>query len=128
MPENEVVESSEKVLVPIHPTEKHEIEIPGALPVKHQTLDLARHVAIAPDEKRYIVATYNDTLMGRGIVTSVFPQQNGYMTLVRLPVCEFSTDDEEQALQRHREVVLAIQRGEIKAYLQQNNQEHASIK
>jgi hypothetical protein len=120
MPENEIVASSEHTLIPIIPAEKYDLVIAGAPQVKHQTLDLARHIAADPDDKRYVVATYTDTRLGRGIVTSVFPQQNGYMTLVRLPLCEFSTTDEEKALKRHRDVIVAIQQGKLKKYLQES--------
>jgi len=122
MPENdtEIIESSEQVLIPVSAVERLDIELPGAPPVRLQTLDLARHIATAPDGKRFVVATYNDVRMKRDIVTSVFPQQNGYLTLVRLPVCEFSSKSAEDAETRHIEVVQAIQQGKLKAYLQKN--------
>ena len=85
--------------------------------MKLQTLDIARHVAIAPNDKRYVVATYDDTHVGRGYVTTIFPQQNGYLTLVRLPVHEFTSSDADEAVERHIAVVQAIQRGQLNAYI-----------
>ncbi|HLG78495.1 MAG TPA: hypothetical protein VKX46_18925 [Ktedonobacteraceae bacterium] len=96
------------------------LNIPNAAPVRFQTLDLARHIAIAPNGRRYVVATFDDTRMQRGLVTSIYPQQNGYLTLVRLPVHEFSSEDPDQALQRHIAVIQAIQQGRLKEYVQAN--------
>jgi hypothetical protein len=120
MAENEVVETTEQRLAPVSAAEKYELEIPGAPPVRLQTLDLARHIATAPDDKRYVVATFNDVRMGRDIVTAVFPQQNGYLTLVRLPVCEYSSEHAEEALKMHRDIVIAIQQGKLKKYVQEH--------
>lgn len=96
------------------------LNIPNAAPVRFQTLDLARHIAITPNGRRYVVATFDDTRMQRGLVTAIYPQQNGYLTLVRLPVHEFSSEDPDQALQRHIAVIQAIQQGRLKEYLQAN--------
>jgi hypothetical protein len=120
MPENEVIELSEQSLAPVTATEKRVIEVPGAPPVRLQTLDLARHIATAPDGKRYVVATFDDSRMGRDIVTAVFPQLNGYLTLVRLPVVEYSTKESEEAEKRHIDLILAIQQGKLKTYIQNN--------
>ncbi|GCF07881.1 hypothetical protein [Dictyobacter arantiisoli] len=112
--------NSEQVLIPLVIPEKFDIVIPGAPPVRLQTLDLARHVAVAPDGKDFVVATFTDTNMGRTIVTAVFPLQGHYLTLVRLPVCEYETDDPEVAIQRHITLVQAIQQGQLKAYVKKN--------
>ncbi len=93
--------------------ERRAIEIPQALPVLLQTLDIARHTAIAPNGKRYVVATYDDTLLGHDIVTAVYPQQNEYLTLVRLAVIQFTSKTIDQATQRHIAIVQAIQQGRI---------------
>ncbi len=119
MSNNDAVET-DVTSVPALATEKRAVEIPNAAPVKLQTLDLARHVAVAPDGRRYVVATYDDSRLGRDVVTAVFPQQNGYLTLVRLEVCEFHTPDPDEAIQRHIAVVQAIQQGKLKQYLKAN--------
>ena len=46
------------------------VEIANALPIRLHTLDLARHTVIAPDGKRFVVATSNDVHLGRGYVTA----------------------------------------------------------
>src|SRR5437867_2619618 len=76
------------------------VDIPNALPMRLQLLDVARHTVVAPDGKRYVVATFNDTRLGRGYVTAVYPQQNEYLTLVRLTICEFSHPTAEEAMQQ----------------------------
>jgi len=48
---NDVVDNDQTFLPAT--TQRWEVESPAALPVRLQTLDLARHVAIAPDGKRY---------------------------------------------------------------------------
>lgn len=79
-------------------------------------LDIARHVVIAPNGKRYVVATYDDTRLGHGYVTAVYPQQNGYLTLIRLTVYESSSATAEEAVQHHIAVAQAIQRGEMNEF------------
>ncbi|GAC1394157.1 MAG: hypothetical protein NVS4B11_26000 [Ktedonobacteraceae bacterium] len=93
--------------------QRRAIEIPNALSVVLQTLDIARHTAIAPNGKRYVVATYDDSLLGRDFVTAIYPQQNEYLTLVRLTVREFISTTIDQATQRHITAVQAIQQGKI---------------
>lgn len=111
MNRNDVIEHGQSlVFVPI---EAHNIDIPSAAPVKLHTFDIARHVAIAPDGKHYVVATADDTRIQRGYVTSVYPQQGGYMTLLRLVVAELSSKTPEEAIQRHISTVRAIQNGKL---------------
>jgi hypothetical protein len=93
--------------------ERRAITIPNALSVVLQTLDIARHIATAPNGKRYVVATYDDSLLGHDFVTDVYPQQNDYLTLVRLTVAHFSSPTIDQATQRHISTVQAIQQGKI---------------
>ncbi|GCE17246.1 hypothetical protein [Dictyobacter kobayashii] len=118
MSESDVI-NSEQILIPLVIPEKRELDVPGAPPVRLQTLDLARHIAIAPDHKQYVVATFADRNLGREYVTTVYPQQGGYHTLVRLPVCEYVFDDPDDALERHVELVQVIQQGKLKSYLKQ---------
>ncbi len=114
---NNKVSETEQPLVLAAPQSRRAIELPGAPPVRLQTLDLARHIAIAPNDQRYVVATFDDRRLGRGYITAAYPQQNGYLTLVRLSVCELSSETIEQAEQRHVTLVHAIQQGKLKAYL-----------
>jgi len=97
--------------------EKRGLEIPNAAPVRLQTLDFARHIAVAPDGKRYVVATYAERHLKRGIISAVFPQQNGYLTLVQLVVCKFSSTKLEEALQHHVALVQATQQGKLREYI-----------
>jgi hypothetical protein len=90
------------------------VEIANALSMRLQALDLARHTVIAPNLKRYVVATFDDTRIGRGYVTAVYPQQNDYLTLIRLPVLEVTYKTPEDAIKRHIAVAQAIQKGKLK--------------
>ena len=93
------------------------VEIPDAPSVVLQTLDLARHVAIAPDGKRYVVATTDDNHIGDGYVTAVYPQQDRYLTLVRLTVYRASVVRPDDAVENHVRIVRMIQQGNLKALL-----------
>jgi len=114
------IAEDEQTIVHLNPTQKYDIEIPGAPLARYQTLDFARHIAASPDGKHYVVATFDDRHMGRGFVTAAYPQQNGYMTLVRLPAIELSSSNVETALQHHKDLVLAIQQGKLKDFIQEN--------
>jgi hypothetical protein len=93
--------------------EARAVEIAGAFPMRLHVLDLARHTVIAPDGNRYVVATFDDTRLERGYVTVVYPQQNGYLTLVRLVICQFSSSTPDEAIKRHITVVQTIQQGRL---------------
>jgi hypothetical protein len=112
MLKNEAVEDDQSLVLP-STSHKRAVEIPNALPVRLQRLDVARHVAIAPDGKRYVVATFDDTLVGHGYMTAVYPQQNGYLTLLRLVICERESETLEEAVQSHTACIQAIQRGKL---------------
>ena len=101
-------------LLSISIPQPYAVEIANALPVRLHALDLARHTVIAPNSKRYVVATFNDTRIGRGYVTGVYPQQNDYLTLIRLPVLEVTNKTPEDAIKRHIAVSQAIQKGKLK--------------
>ena len=117
MQKNQTVDGDQSLV--IMPAQSHRaVEIAGTLPVRLQTLDLARHVAIASDGKRFVVATFDDRRLGRGYVSTVYPQQNGYHTLYRLVICEFSSSTPEEAIQRHIALVQAIQQDKLDSYIQ----------
>ena len=114
MPNKETVESEQSLVATSHP---RTVEIPAALPVRLQTLDLARHIAIAPDGKRYIVATFDDTRLGRDYVTAIYPQQGGYLTLIRLVISEISSGTQEQAMQLHLAQIHMVQQGKLSEFI-----------
>jgi|SRR5204863_325775 hypothetical protein len=117
MSDNEAVETE---LSTSSALKKPTVEIPGATSVDLQTLDLARHIAIAPDGKRYVVATFDGTHVGQKYVIAVYPQQGNYLTLIRLPVCQLHAELPDDAVQRHIALVQAIQKGKLKTYLSEN--------
>ena len=94
------------------------VEVVNASPVWLQTLDLARNAATAPDGKRYVVATYDDARTSGKFVTAVYPQQNGYLTLIRLIVGEMKSDTPVQAMQIHQGLIQAIQQGKLQEFVQ----------
>jgi len=116
MQKNQVVDGDQSLVV--EPHIQRAVEIANTLPVRLQTLDLARHVAIAPNGKRFVVATFDDRRLGRGYVSAVYPQQKSYHTLYRLLVCEFSSNTPAEAIQRHIALVQAIQRDTLNNYIQ----------
>jgi DNA-binding beta-propeller fold protein YncE len=89
------------------------VKIPNAAPVRLQTLDLARHTAVAPNGKRYVVATFDDRRLHGGFTTAIYPQQGGYLTLIRLTIGEVTSQTPEQAVQKQIEVVQLIQQGKL---------------
>ena len=111
----EVVESENEqvAVVPAVSSSRGAIEIPNVAPVRLQTLDIARHIAVAPDGKRYVIGTFDDRRLKQSYTTAIYPQQNGYLTLIRLGLCEISSATPEQAAQKHIEVVQAIQQGKL---------------
>jgi hypothetical protein len=117
MIDNEVVESEQSPTVPAVNQIRGSVEIPNAAPVRLQTLDLARHIAIAPNGKRYVVAVYDDRRVGRGFIAAAYPQQNEYLTLIRLPVCEISSETPEESIQKYIELVQAIQQGKLSEFV-----------
>lgn len=113
MTQNDTTGSDQPPLALVPAYQGYTIDIPNALVVRLQTLDLARHVAIAPNGKRYVVATFDDRHLEHDYITAVYPQQNEYLTLVRLIVCTFRSETPDQALSRHVAVVQAIQNGKL---------------
>ncbi len=109
---NEMVDTAPSSISPIT-DQRVALEIPGAPPVRLQTSDLARHVATAPDGKRYVVATFNDRYVDKSLITAIYPQQNGYLTLYRLMIYQIKSETVEDALQRHVAFVQAIQQGKL---------------
>lgn len=114
---NEAAESEQTLMTPsISPNRT--VEISGAFPVRLQKLDLTRHAVADPDGKRYVVATFDSNHLAHGYVTSIYPQQNGYLTLLRLLVAEMRSETPEEAIQQHIQCVRAIQQGKLNQLLQ----------
>ncbi len=99
-------------------TQPRGVDVARVLPMRLQTLDLDRETVIAPDGKRYVVGTFDDRRIGRGYITAIYPQQNGYLTLVRLPLAELSSETPDEAMNRHSSVIQAILQGRLNSYLQ----------
>ncbi len=114
---NDAVDSDEQSLVSSLTNQTWKVEVPDAPTVRLQTLDLARHVAITPDKRRYVVATYNDTHISGSYITAVYPQQNGYLTLVRLMVRSFKSETPEQAIQLHKALIQVIQQDTLDKFI-----------
>lgn len=116
MLKNDAVDDDQSLVPnPAHVTRG--VEIVNAPSVWLQTLDLARNATSAPDKNRYVVATFDDTRMSGKFVTAVYPQQNGYLTLIRLMVGEMKSDTPIQALQLHQDTIRAIQQGKLQEFL-----------
>ena len=103
-------------------TSSRGVEVVNAPPVWLQTLDLARNVAIAPNGNRYVVATFDDTRISGKFVTAVYPQQNGYLTLIRLVLHEMKSDTPVQAMQLHQGIIKALQHGTLQEFIRSRSQ------
>src|SRR5579872_1541045 len=115
MVNNDAIENEQALAAQTH---QRGIDIARVLPMRLQTLDLDRETVIAPDSKRYVVGTFDDRRVGRGYITAIYPQQNSYLTLVRLPVAELSSPNPEDAMNQQAAVIQAILQGKLNDYLQ----------
>jgi len=106
-------EQSTAQTLAVQASRSYTIEVANALPMRRYVLDLARHSTLAPDGKRYVVATFDDTHLQNGYVTAVYPQQYDYLTLVSLEIAHFSSATPEAALKRHLAVIQSIQQGKL---------------
>lgn len=117
MLDSEVEESEQSSALTVIETLRGTVKIPNAAPVRLQTLDMARHTAVAPNGKRYVVATFDDRRLHGGYTTAVYPQQGGYLTLIRLTIGEITSETPEQAVQKHIEIVQLIQQGKLDEFV-----------
>lgn len=106
-------EQSTAQTLAVQASRSYSIEVANALPMRRYVLDLARHSTLAPNRKRYVVATFDDTHLQNGYVTAVYPQQYDYLTLIRLETAHFSSATPEAALKRHLATIQAIQQGKL---------------
>jgi hypothetical protein len=118
MVDRELVEKQPASSLPDISSVRGTVTIPGADAVRLQTLDLARHVAVAPDEKCYVVATFDDHRTGSSFVTAAYPQQSNYLTLIRLVVYQANSSTVEEAIQKHIDLVKVIQQGKLQEFLE----------
>lgn len=118
MVKNDAVENEQAQQALAAQTHQRGVDIAHVLPMRLQTLDLDRETVIAPDNKRYVVGTFDDRRIGRGYITAIYPQQNSYLTLVRLPVAELSSANPDDAMNQHAAVIQAILQGRLNEYLQ----------
>lgn len=102
---------TQSITIPAPPIQA--LDVANAFPMRLQTLDLARHTVVALDGKRFVVATFDDTHLGHGYVTSIYPQQNGYLTLIRLMITQRSSPTPQEAMKTHWAMVEAVQQGKI---------------
>ena len=112
MLKNDAANSEQQLTIQAQRTRN--VDIPQGLPMHLQTLDLARHTVISPDDQHYVVATYDDSRLRRGYITAVYPQQDGYLTLIRLTLVEYSSATVDEAIKRHVAVAQGIQQGKLK--------------
>jgi hypothetical protein len=117
MLDSQVEDSEQSSALAVTESLRGTVQIPNAAPVRLQTLDLARHIAVAPNGKRYVVATFDDRRLHGGFTTTVYPQQGGYLTLVRLVIGEVTVQTPAQAVQKHIEVVQLIQQGKLDEFV-----------
>jgi hypothetical protein len=117
MLDSEVEDSEQSSALTVTETLRGTVKIPNAAPVRLQTLDLARHIAVAPNGRRYVVATFDDRRLHGSYTTTVYPQQGGYLTLIRLVVAEVPSETPAQAVQKHIELVQLIQQGKLDEFV-----------
>jgi hypothetical protein len=63
--------------------------------------ELARHRVVTADGLDYVVATGDERSRGRGFVTAAYPVSRGYLVMLRQPLCELASPDEEAARRQH---------------------------
>jgi len=68
--------------------------------------ELLRHRVMTPDGRDFAVATH--TRPGGGYITGAYPVQQGYLVMVRQPLCEVRSDDREGALIEHEQLVQVL--------------------
>ena len=70
--------------------------------------ELARHRVITADGLEFVVATADDSRRGRGYSTSAFPVANGYLVMMRQPLCALPSADEAEARAQHDQLVRVL--------------------
>ena len=68
--------------------------------------ELLRHRVVTPDGRDFAVATHMRP--GGGFITGAYPVQQGYLVMVRQPLCEMRSDEREDALNEHEQLVQVL--------------------
>ena len=68
--------------------------------------ELLRHRVMTPDGRDFAVATHMRP--GGGYITGAYPVQQGYLVMVRQPLCEVRSDDRDGALNEHEQLVQVL--------------------
>ncbi len=68
--------------------------------------ELLRHRVMTADGHDFAVATH--TRPRGGYITGAYPVQQGYLVMVRQPLCEVRSDDRESALNEHEHLVQVL--------------------
>ena len=68
--------------------------------------ELLRHRVVTPDGRDFAVATHMRP--GGGFITGAYPVQQGYLVMVRQPLCEVRCDERESALNEHEQLVQVL--------------------
>lgn len=69
--------------------------------------ELARHRVITADGHDFAVATHMRP-RGKGYITGAYPVQQGYLVMVRQPLCELRSGDEDHARYEHEQLVQVL--------------------
>lgn len=69
--------------------------------------ELLRHRVITADGHDFAVATHTRA-GGKGYITGAYPVQQGYLVMVRQPLCEIRSDDADSARNEHEQLVQVL--------------------
>jgi hypothetical protein len=69
--------------------------------------ELLRHRVITADGHDFAVATHMRP-GGKGYITGAYPVQQGYLVMVRQPLCELRSSDAESARNEHEQLVQVL--------------------
>ncbi len=70
--------------------------------------ELARDRVVTPDGQDFIVTTSADIKAGSGFLTGAYPVSRGYLMMMRQPLAEFHSATEEEARERHAQLVSVL--------------------
>lgn len=69
--------------------------------------EVLRHRVITADGHDFAVATHKRP-GGKGYITGAYPVQQGYLVMVRQPLCELRSSDEDSARHEHAQLVQVL--------------------
>jgi hypothetical protein len=73
--------------------------------------ELRRHRVVTADGLDYLVTTADERLRGHGFVTASYPVANGYLVMLRQPLCVLTSEHEAEAHDRHMLLVQVLAEG-----------------